>query len=323
MTDKLRVASFFAGVGGIDLGFENTRRFETVYANEFDVYPAKTFELNNETKVDTRDITDIDSSEIPDFDVCLAGFPCQAFSIAGKQQGFHDEGGRGILFFELARIIERKQPKIIFLENVKNLETHDGGNTLKVILDTLGKIGYHCTYKVLNAMKHGNIPQNRERIYIVGFLNRNEFDKFDFPLEIPLTTTLDDVIDFQSKTDEKYYYTPGKYKGDIYDKLVEAMDDDRAVYQWRRHYVRKNKSGVVPTLTANQGTGGHNVCLVKTDHGIRKMTPRECFNTQGFPEDFKLPDDMVDSRLYKQAGNSVCVSVIERIAEKIVEAIDQ
>ena len=120
--------------------------------------------------------------------------------------------------------------------------------------------------------------------------------------------------------DEKYYYTEGKYKGDIYDKLIEAMDDENAIYQWRRKYVRKNKSGVVPTLTANQGEGGHNVCLIKTKHGIRKMTPHECFNTQGFPEKFKLPRDMSDARLYKQAGNSVCVSVIERIAEKVAEA---
>ena len=121
--------------------------------------------------------------------------------------------------------------------------------------------------------------------------------------------------------DEKYYYTPGKYKGDIYEKLVEAMDDDRAVYQWRRQYVRKNKSRVVPTLTANQGMGGHNVCLIMTDNGIRKMTPHECFNAQGFPKNFKLPTDMAESRLYKQAGNSVCVSVIHRIADSIVDAI--
>ena len=117
------------------------------------------------------------------------------------------------------------------------------------------------------------------------------------------------------------YYTEGKYKGDIYEKLVEAMDDDNAIYQWRRKYVRKNKSGVVPTLTANQGEGGHNVCLIKTKNGIRKMTPHECFNTQGFPKDFKLPDNQSESRLYKQAGNSVCVSVIARIADEIANAV--
>lgn len=123
-----------------------------------------------------------------------------------------------------------------------------------------------------------------------------------------------------SSVDEKYLYTKGKYKGDIYDKLVAAMDDSNAVYQWRRKYVRKNMSGVVPTLTANQGEGGHNVCLVKTKQGIRKMTPKECFNTQGFPESFVLPD-IADGRLYKQAGNSVCVSVVQRIAEQMLVAM--
>jgi len=322
MQDKLKCASFFAGVGGIDLGFAQTGHFETVYANEFDKYPVETFELNSNVKVDCRDIRDVLPDEIPDFDVCLAGFPCQAFSIAGHQQGFEDEKGRGTMFFEVVRIIEKKMPQIVFFENVKNLVSHDGGNTFKVIRETLEHLGYHLKYQVLNAMKYGNIPQNRERIYIVGFLDENAFNRFLFPEKIPLTTKLSDVIDFESQEDEKYYYTDGKYKGDIYQKLVEAMDDQNAVYQWRRTYVRKNLSGVVPTLTANQGMGGHNVCLVKTVHGIRKMTPHECFNTQGFPENFKLPEKMVDSRLYKQAGNSVCVPVIKRIAEKIVEAID-
>ena len=174
---------------------------------------------------------------------------------------------------------------------------------------------------VLNAMEYGNIPQNRERIYIVAFKEQEEYRNFEFPDPTPLTTKLTDIINFNDQLDDKYYYTEGKYKGDIYEQLVKAMDDDNAVYQWRRKYVRKNKSGVVPTLTANQGEGGHNVCLVKTSHGIRKMTPHECFNTQGFPLDFKLPKDMSESRLYKQAGNSVCVSVINRIAEKIAVAL--
>lgn len=133
------------------------------------------------------------------------------------------------------------------------------------------------------------------------------------------------VFDFDGKVDDKYYYTEGKYKGDIYKLLVEATKDEDinhpAIYQWRRKYVRQNKSGVVPTLTANQGEGGHNVCIVKTKYGLRKMTPRECFNTQGFPKDYKLPKKQSDARLYKQAGNSVCVPVINRIAESILEAI--
>jgi len=252
--------------------------------------------------------------------VMLAGFPCQAFSVAGYRKGFDDEKGRGTLFFELVRIIKAKQPQIVFLENVKNLVGHDNGNTFAVIIDELQKENYHVKYAVLNAMEYGNIPQNRERIYIVAFKDIEQYRTFEFPLPVPLKKKLSDIIDFKNLIDEKYYYTEGKYKGDIYDQLVDAMDDENAIYQWRRKYVRKNKSGVVPTLTANQGEGGHNVCLIKTVHGIRKMTPHECFNTQGFPKKFKLPTDMSDARLYKQAGNSVCVSVIQRIAEKIAEA---
>ncbi|MBR6633746.1 MAG: DNA cytosine methyltransferase [Clostridia bacterium] len=313
----LKCASFFAGVGGIDIGFESTGFFKTIYANEIDAYPAQTFEHNFDIKVDCRDIHDVKTSEIPDFDVMLAGFPCQAFSIAGLRKGFEDEKGRGILFFELVRIFKEKQPQIIFLENVKNLVSHDNGNTFKVILKELHAQNYHVKHAVLNAMSYGNIPQNRERIYIVAFKDTDKFNKFEFPEPIELSSKLSDIIDFNTKMPEKYYYTAGKFKGDIYEKLVDAIDDDNAVYQWRRRYVRKNKSGVVPTLTANQGEGGHNVCIIKTKHGIRKMTPHECFNTQGFPKDFILPSNMSDARLYKQAGNSVCVSVISRIAEQI------
>ena len=316
----LKCASFFAGVGGIDLGFENTGVFKTVYANEFDPYPVKTFEANFQLKVDCRDIHSVQTSEIPDFDVLLAGFPCQAFSVAGLRKGFDDEKGRGTLFFELVRIIREKKPEIVFLENVKNLVGHDNGNTFSIILEHLENEGYYVKFSVLNAMEYGNIPQNRERIYIVGFKDKEKYKNFDFPMPIKLTTTLKDIIDFDTKLDDKFYYTKGKYKGDIYEQLVDAMDDEHAVYQWRRKYVRKNKNGVVPTLTANQGEGGHNVCLIKTKHGIRKMTPHECFNTQGFPKDFKLPENMSDARLYKQAGNSVCVTVIERIANNIAKA---
>lgn len=321
--NKLKCASFFAGVGGIDMGFESAG-FETVYANEFDRYPAETFELNFDIKVDIRDIHEVQVDEIPDFDVMLAGFPCQAFSIAGYRKGFEDEKGRGELFFELTRIMEAKRPRIAFFENVKNLVGHDNGNTFRVICEQLDILGYKYTYQVLNAMTYGNVAQNRERIYIVAFRDTEDYEKFHWPLSVPLTNTVKDIIDFDGKVDDKYYYTPGKYKGEIYDELVKAMEDDDpkrpAVYQWRRRYVRKNQSGVVPTLTANQGEGGHNVCLVKTVHGIRKMTPRECFNTQGFSKSFNLAKQS-DARLYKQAGNSVCVSVISRIAQQIAEAV--
>lgn len=321
--NKLRLASFFAGVGGIDIGFERTGKVSTVYANEIDEYPVKTFEKNFSLKVDNRDIHDVKSSDVPDVHVIAGGFPCQAFSIAGYRQGFDDEKGRGTLFFELMRIVKDKKPEVVFLENVKNLVGHDNGNTFKVILEELSKAGYHSKYKVLNAMEYGNTPQNRERIYIVSFKNEDAYNDFEFPEPVQLTKSLQDVIDFENKVDEKYYYTKGKYANNLYERLKEDMDDENAVYQWRRQYVRKNQSGVVPTLTANMGTGGHNVPLILTKHGIRKITPHEAFNVQGFPTDFKLPDDMVDSRLYKQAGNSVCVDVIYRIAQNIVTALEK
>ena len=135
----LKCASFFAGVGGIDLGFEKTGYFDVVYANEIDEYPVKTYEANSKIKVDCRDIHEVKASEIPDFDVMLAGFPCQAFSVAGYRKGFDDEKGRGTLFFELVRIFKEKKPQIVFLENVKNLVGHDNGNTFAVILDELKK----------------------------------------------------------------------------------------------------------------------------------------------------------------------------------------
>lgn len=323
---KLKCASFFAGVGGIDLGFEQTNLFETIYANEVDKYPIETYESNFNIKVDCRSIEEVKIDEIPDFDVMLAGWPCTDISQAGYMKGFYDENGeltRSGLYMYLVKIFQAKKPKIIFLENVKNLVGHNNGETFRIVMDTLNKEGYYFKYAVLNAMEYGNIPQNRERIYIVAFKDKNLYKNFEFPLPVKLEKGLSDIIDFDSKIDEKYYYTKGKYKGDIYEKLVEAMDDENAIYQWRRKYVRKNKSGVVPTLTANQGTGGHNVCLVKTKNGIRKMTPRECFNTQGFPSNFILPQKASDARLYKQAGNSVCVSVIYRIAEEIKKVLQE
>lgn len=315
---KITCASFFAGVGGIDRGFENTGHFETIYANEIDENACITFEKNFPLKVDCRDINVVDANELPKFDVMLAGFPCQAFSIAGYRQGFNDEKGRGTLFFELVRIIRVKNPKVIFLENVKNLVSHDNGNTFRVILEYLQDCGYFVKYQVLNAKDFGNIPQNRERIYIVAFKSKQAYQRFEFPAPIKLTTKLTDVIDFDKKVNARFYYSENSCP--FYKTLEEGMKKSDTVYQWRRVYVRENKSGVCPTLTANMGTGGHNVPLILTKNGIRKLTPHECFNLQGFPKSYELPD-IATTHLYKQAGNSVVVSVIERIATKIFEAL--
>lgn len=197
----MKLASFFAGVGGVDLAFEQAG-FKARYANEINPTSCRTFEANFPLKVDNRDIKDVQPQEVPDCDVFLAGFPCQAFSVAGYRQGFEDEKGRGTLFFELLRIIKEKMPPVVFLENVKNLKTHDKGNTFKVIYEALSSLGYHISHEVLNASKFGNVPQSRERIYIVGFLDEEKWKKFKFPEELELTNTIHNYIDFENKLDD-------------------------------------------------------------------------------------------------------------------------
>lgn len=317
----LTCASFFAGVGGIDLGFES-QDFRTVYANEFDAKARETFALNfPEVTLDSRDIREVFASEVPTVDIIVGGFPCQSFSIEGYQQGFQDETGRGTLFFELARIIKVKQPRAIFLENVKNLVHHDKGNTLRLILKTLEDLGYFVTYQVMNASEYGNLPQGRERIYIVGFKDKSVSERFQFPDKVELTKSVFDVIDFKTQVEEQYYYKEDKH---YYPLLRDNIVSIGSIYEYRRgNTIRENKSGVVPTLLASMGTGGNNVPLILTEDGeIRKLTPRECFNTQGFPRSYKFPEKMANSHLYKQAGNSVVVPVVSRIAKQIKLALE-
>ena len=269
-----------------------------------------------------RLIVEIKLEEIPDFDIMVGGFPCTSFSVAGYRKGFEDDR-TGDLFFEMERIFKERKPRVIFLENVKNLVGHDNGKTFRTIIECLEKAGYKdkIRYQVLNACEYGNIPQNRERIYIVAFRDKKDYDNFQMPLPIELNNSIKKVFNFENKVDDKYYYTEGKYKGNMYKLLTEEMNDDNTVYQWRRKYVRKNQSNLVPTLTANMGEGGHNVPLIKTNFGIRKLTPIECFYAQGYPKTYKLPDKMSDAKLYKQAGNSVVVPVINRIATNIIKAL--
>lgn len=312
---KINSISLFSGVGGIDIAFIKNG-FNIIYANDIDINACKTYSENFDNKIECKDINTINPSDLPNTDCLIGGFPCQAFSIAGYRKGFED--ARGTLFFQIAKILKEKKQKIILLENVKNLVSHDDGRTFKTIIGILENLGYFVKYKVLNACEYGNIPQNRERIYIVGFLDKEYFDRFNFPDKIKLSKTLKDCIDFDNKVDDKYYYTAEKYP-----KIVSEMSkfsDQNTMYQWRRQYVRQNKNNLCPTLTANMGTGGHNVPLIITKFGIRKITPKECFNLQGFPKNYKLPN-IASSQLYKQAGNSVCVTVIERIAENIKKAI--
>jgi DNA (cytosine-5)-methyltransferase 1 len=313
---KTRTIDLFAGVGGMRMAFES-EGFETVFANDVDKYCKITYDLNfDEPKLHQEDINKIDLSSLPEFDILLGGFPCQAFSIAGYRRGFGDERVGGNLFFKIADILSERKPKAILLENVKNLKGHDGGNTFKIIKKTLEDIGYYIKSEVLNSSEHGNTPQNRERIFIVGFLDKEKKEKFEFPGKIPLTKSFKEFL--FDNVEEKYYYNGAP----LYDRIKNDIDSEDTVYQWRRKYVRSNKKGVVPTLTANMGLGGHNVPIIKNSKGIRKLTPAECFRLQGFPESFKLPNKMGDSRLYHQAGNSVTIPVIQRIAKEMKKVLD-
>lgn len=293
-------------------------------------------------------------------DVLNGGFPCQAFSIAGEQKGFEDE--RGNLFLNIVDLIEQLgekfyKPRILFLENVKNLQAHDKGNTYKVIKAKLESCGYTIYEKVLNTMDYSDLPQNRERIYIVGFLNKEDADKFvsfspERLISLRKSKTANEraedvkkIIDYDLNITiaEKYYYTREKYphyfvtqeefensdKGNRID-LSEQVNEMYQFYQCRRGmYVRKNMSDVCPTLTANMGTGGHNVPLIKVADGVRKLTPAETFKLQGFPvgNGYVLPTKhkgkaYSDAQLYKQAGNAVSVPVITMLATEILNTIE-
>ncbi len=315
ITNQLKVASLFAGIGGICYAFKQAGA-EIVWANDFDKDACKTYRHNfGGDYLVEGDVKNVDPHDIPDVDIINGGFPCQAFSIAGYQKGFEDD--RGNLFFEIIRILKVKMPRAILLENVKNLEAHDHGNTFKVIKEQLEALGYHVHHKVLNTMEYGNVPQNRERIYIVGFLSQDAYDKFEYPDTVSLTKNIHDIIDVKEKKPLGLYYESSKY----YDELKKTMTRMDTVYQWRRVYCRENKNNVCPTLTANMGTGGHNVPLILDNYGIRKLTPEECVGFQGFPEEFSFPSDISNASKYKQAGNSVSVPVVKAVVDKMIEAL--
>lgn len=309
----MRVGGLFAGIGGIELGFKNAG-FDIEWANEIDKNACITYRENHKHTLFEKDLNDLQTSEVSQIDILTGGFPCQAFSIAGYQKGFRDD--RGNVFFRILDFIDDLKPKVVFLENVKNLVGHDKGETFQRIIYELENVrGYTVRHKVLNSCEYGNVPQNRERIYIVAFNDAKIASKFIFPKTKKLTKKVTDLID--NIADDKFYYTNSRY----YTQLKDEMKNKDTVYQWRRVYVRENKSKLCPTLTANMGTGGHNVPLIIDSKDIRKLTPRECARFQGYPDTFKLPNKLANSSLYKQIGNSVSVPVIESIATEIRRAL--
>ena len=289
----MRVCSLFSGIGGIDLGFQQAG-FDIVWANEFDHDAATTYRVNFGDKyLVEKDIRQVNPHDIPDFDVLVAGFPCQPFSIAGKKKGFGDP--RGNLFFEIGRIIDIKRPSIVFLENVENLIEHDDGKTFLVIYNTLAQFGYAVKYKVLDSLDY------------------DQCARFNYPEPIERTVQLNDILDRSVKHDDIYYYNESSF---YYDEMLKTVTDNRALYKINDHGVSPRKHFICPTLTANMGTYPDRVPIIKDDYGIRKITPLECLALQGFPKDFMFKGISLNSA-YKQCGNSVVVPVIRRIAENI------
>lgn len=303
----------FCGTGAFSYVLEKNGH-KCVFANDFIQESKEIYELNNKQTVFVKeDLNKVKTKSIPKHSILCGGWPCQPFSIAGKQEGFNDS--RANVFWKIIEILKYHKPSIIILENVKNLTSHDKKNTFKVVKKELETLGYNLKYKILDTSIVTNVPQHRERIYIVGFLEKKYYDSFEFPQE---TNTLLPVTDLlEQNVEEKYYYSERLKVYEEIKKNVTKHVSTNTVYQYRRYYTRENKSSVCPTLTANMGGGGHNVPLILDDKGIRKLTPRECFNLQGFPESYQLPPNLSDSKLYKLAGNAVSIPVIEKIIKEI------
>ncbi len=310
--DKVKVGSLFSGIGGIDLGFEQAG-FEIAWANDFDAAACKTYRNNfPSTILIEDDVRNINPCTLSDIDVLVAGFPCQPFSVMGYRRGFNDP--RGNLFFEIARFIDVKRPKVVFLENVKNLMEHDNGKTFLVIYNALAQFGYSVKYKVINATDV-NIPQNRARIFIVAFRDIEDCDKFSFPQYTPLEATIDDVIDRSIKHDDVYYYgSESRYFKELNAKIV----DKTGIYRIDDSGIATRKWEICPTLKANMGTYHDRVPIIRDDFGIRMLTPMECLAFQGYPKKYTFKGVSLKSA-YKQCGNTVCVPIIKSIAAKLFE----
>ncbi len=306
---KFKLIDLFAGIGGIRLGFQKVfdKKASFVFSSEIDKYAQKTY-YENFRDLPKGDITLIDASEIPSFDILLAGFPCQPFSNAGLKKGFNDT--RGTLFFDIARIIKHHKPKVVFLENVKGFKNHDKGNTFRVVKNSLEDMGYKVYAKVLNAKDFG-VPQNRERIYIVAFLDN--LVEFEFPTKIDKDTKLGKIL--LNKVDEKYTISDRLWAGHQRRKKEHKAKGNGFGYSIFNH-----DSIYTSTMSARYYKDGSEILIEQKGKNPRKITPREAARLQGFPDDFKIP--VSDTQSYKQFGNSVAVPVIEAIAKNILKVID-
>jgi len=308
-----RVASMFAGIGGICSGFKQAG-CDIVWANELNASSCRTYRHNfgNDYLLE-GDIREVMVNSMPDFDILTAGFPCQSFSIGGSKKGFEDN--RGVLFFEIARVIDTQRPRIIFLENVENLIEHDDGKTFLVIYNVLAQYGYSVRYKVMPTYEYGNIPQARKRIYIIAFLELEKCDLYSYPEPLPLENKIDNIVNAVERKNEIYYYAE---ETDIYKKLNSFMRDNGRLFRVYNGKVRNLRNPeLCPTLTASMNNI-YNAVVLRDAYGIRRLTHRESLDFQGFPKNYYFPKTVTIADAYKQIGNSVSVPVIKRIAEQIV-----
>ena len=306
----------FAGIGGIRLAFQNNGG-KCVFTSEWDSFAKKTYEANF-GEVPFGDITEISEKEIPDHDILLGGFPCQPFSIAGvskkkslgRQHGFLDKT-QGTLFFDIARIIEHKKPKVFMLENVKNLVSHDKKKTFKVITETLTELGYSIHYKVLDAQYY--VPQHRERILIVGFKKSIFKEKETFKFPEPPNTELAIREILEKRVDPKYTLS---------DKLWNYLQDYKKKHKAKGNgfgFGLTDLNGVSRTLSARYYKDGAEILIPQRGKNPRRLTPRECARIQGFPDKFIIP--VSDNQAYKQFGNSVATPLIEAVGNNIVKEL--
>lgn len=311
---KFTQIDLFAGIGGIRLGFQKVGG-KTVFSSEWDKFAQKTYRINY-GEMPAGDITKIDPSSIPDHDILLGGFPCQPFSQAGLKKGFED--ARGTLFFNIAAILKEKRPKAFMLENVKQLRGHDNGNTLKVILNILDELDYYVPEpQVLNAY-HFGVPQNRERIIIVGF-NREylpkDFDKFIYPVgKVDETICVGNIL--EDNVSEKYTISDKLYQGHLARKEEHKQKGNGFGFS-----LFNAESKYTSTISARYYKDGSEALIDQGEKNPRMLTPRECARLQGFPEDFIIP--VSNAQAYKQFGNSVCINVIEAVAHEMVNYLEK
>lgn len=308
-SNKLRLAELYTGTGGFSLAFESTGRFETVFANDIKKQSKYIYDLNFSTQVYLKDLNDIDvKKEIPKMDILTGGFNCQPFSMDGKQLGFND--ARTNSFWKIIEIMNTHRPRFVVLENVKNLKYHDECKSFRKIKDELRKTGYKLRYRVLNTRKVTMIPQNRERLYVICFRNKRDYKRFEFPKRIDKVHDMN--LYLEKHIPDRYYYDE---RYGIWPKIRYEVTE-RGIFYRYRSYIRKMRPGICPTLKTQSGS----VPFIRDDKGIRKLTPRECFNLQGFPQTYEF-GELSNTSLYALAGNAITVKVVKRIADEIVKLL--